>query len=211
MHESSGKRGEGKRGEEDRGRKGNALRKEGEEDGYTRITPRCACACVRSGRRSTRSWSTTTKLCGPCRCTRDRPSFPPLFFSRAAQPLTTITYRFTFTLSSLSPIIILRIIRNPPSLRSSLLLFDRYPFKGVSDRRPCVLVRCPNASRANQRVASFLSQAMRKIYVYIFFQTNGSINVQYDGGKCDNSKCDNKLERYRIIFIKQLPLSRIVE
>lgn len=130
MHESSGKRGEGKRGEEDRGRKGNALRKEGEEDGYTRITPRCACACVRSGRRSTRSWSTTTKLCGPCRCTRDRPSFPPLFFSRAAQPLTTITYRFTFTLSSLSPIIILRIIRNPPSLRSSLLLFDRYPFKG---------------------------------------------------------------------------------
>lgn len=49
------------------------------------------------------------------------------------------------------------------------------------------------------------------MYIYFFFQTNGSINVQYDRGKCDNSKCDNKLERYRIIFIKQLPLSRIVE
>lgn len=106
------------------------------------------------------------------------PVVPPLFFSRVAQPLTTITYRFTFTLSSLSlsdyyfanhpkcPFLSLL----APALRSISIQ------KGVSDHPPLAVPPRPREKREEPFEAS-----NEKEYFFFFFFPSQSFTASSNG------------------------------
>lgn len=103
------------------------------------------------------------------------PVVPPLFFSRVAQPLTTITYRFTFTLSSLSLSLSDYYFANHPKCPFLSLLAPA--LRSISIQRVSLIIRRWPCRLDEAREQPFEASNEKEYFFFFFFHNRSQLRA----------------------------------